>query len=123
MNSDSIMESRVWAVCGDVMNENKFACRILSCLRNEKYIAYGLMEENKEEGIYNKLSDIPDKVDIVVLCANPETGLKVAKEAHKYGIKKVVAQPGARSKDIEDYCRLNDMSYFEDCILTRLIDL
>lgn len=54
----NVLEHQIWSICGDVLNEEKFATRILKCLRKNGYTVYPIM--NKEhEGIYTNFKSMP----------------------------------------------------------------
>ena len=70
--------------------------------------------------MYNNLSDIPYKVEVLDLCINPYKGIKIIKEAHGLKIDKILIQPGAESPEILDFCKVNGMQAIEGCALVEL---
>ncbi len=61
-----------------------------------------------------------EKYEVLNLVINPTRGLEIVKEAEAYGIKMVLAQPGARSYEIQDFCVKHGMEYVEGCTLVEL---
>lgn len=118
--SENLMEYKVWVVAGDVKNESKFAYRILKALKAAGYKAYGYHPSSKDPEVYNDFKLLPEKPDVLDLVINPIKGLSVVKMAREAGIMKVMAQPGARSEEIEEFCKENGMVYVESCALVEL---
>lgn len=116
---ERLLKCNIWAICGDVTNEDKFAFRIVQCLKGQNYEVYPFMDIEKE-GIYNDFTKMPKLPDVLVLCTSPNRGLDAVKKAKEAGIKRVLAQPGARSEKIEKYCLKHDLIYIEDCVITAL---
>ena len=114
-----VLQCRVWAVCGDMLNEEKFAVRIVRCLRRNNYTVFPVMS-GEHENIYIDFDSMPEKPQVLVLCTRPDYGTEAVKEAIKAGIKHVWAQPGARSDEIRQICEDNKVQYHEDCIMTKL---
>ena len=123
MEASDMMVYKKWVVVGDVGNEMKYAGRIFKKLKNCGYDAIGMHPLNTSEDFYTSFDELKkDNVELEVLnlVVNPVRGLEIVKEAKKYGIKYVLAQPGARSHEIKDFCENNDMEYAEGCALVEL---
>lgn len=123
MEARDIMVYKKWVVVGDVGNEMKYAGRIYKKLKNCGYDAVGLHPMNKSDEFYCSFEDLKkerEDIEVLNLVVNPVRGLEIVKEAYKYGIKYVLAQPGARSHEIKDFCENNGMEYAEGCALVEL---
>lgn len=74
---------------------------------------------------YQKLEDIPRKgdgsppVDGIDLVVNPRIGIEVARSAASLHIPVIMAQPGAESPAIAQYCGENGVDYVEACVLVE----
>ena len=123
MEASEMMAYKKWVVVGDVGNEMKYAGRIYKKLKNCGFDTVGMHPLNKNDEYYSSFEDLKkDNVELEVLnlVVNPVRGLEVVKEAHAYGIKYVLAQPGARSHEIKDFCSESGMEYAEGCALVEL---
>ena len=123
MKLEDLIEFDNWIGAGDVTDEMKYAGRIYNKLKSRGYNVVGLHPLDQSPGVYNKfeeLDEIKIRFDVLNLVVNPTRGLELVAEAKKYGITKVLAQPGARSDEIKDFCEKNGMEYFEGCTLVEL---
>lgn len=124
MSAADFMKCSNWVVCGNVTDEGKFANKILVSLKNHHFETAGYHPlASEDSGVYNDLEKIPFNIHVLDLCINPQRGLQVVKEAHRLGIKRILAQPGATSEEIKNYCEENDMTYVEGCALVELAKL
>lgn len=121
MAAHEFLNHKNWVVCGDVTNEKKFAYIILHTLRDNGYQAQGYHPRAREgTGVYSDLKELPFVPDVLDLVVSPGTGLEVVKAAHEAGITRVMAQPGARSAQIRQYCEDNGLEYAEECVLVEM---
>lgn len=120
MNASNLMKYKNWVVVGDVLNSNKYAYRILNKLKQSEYNVCGVNPRGKAEEVYLNLKDVNYKIDVIDLCINPIIGIKLLKEAKNLNIDKVLIQPGAESIEILDYCKKNDITAIEGCVLVEL---
>jgi predicted CoA-binding protein len=117
------MEYKNWVVAGDVHNETKYAGRIYKKLNRRGYNVVGMHPLDSREDVYNSFADLKnreEKFEVLNLVVNPARGLQIVQEAYEYGIRLVMAQPGARSHEIRDFCEKNGMEYVEGCTLVEL---
>ena len=114
-----VLEHKVWAVCGDVLNEEKIAYRIVRCLKFNRYTVYPMMNKEKE-GVYTEFTSMPEKPQVLVLCTRSEYGIEIVKKAKDAGVHIIWATAGDRSSRIRDYCRENNMRYIEGSILAHI---
>lgn len=120
MKAHKLLEYNNWVVVGDVDNPSKYANRILNRFANRGYNIVGVNPRSDGDKIYKSLSKVPYKIEAIDLCINPVAGLEIIKEAKSLGIKHILIQPGAESKEIIDFCKDNDINAIEGCALIEL---
>lgn len=123
MKAKDFLKYQNWIVAGDVLNETKYAGRIYNALQEASYLVKGLHPKEENKAVirsFQELSETEDVFQVLNLVINPMRGIDIVKEAHAYGIKKVLAQPGARSFEIQDFCVTHGMEYVEGCTLVEL---
>ena len=120
MQAHELLNYKNWVVVGDVLNTSKYASRIQAALKSSNFNAAGVNPRDTTETIYKTLKDVPYKIEVVDLCSNPITGLKIVEEAAELGIDKLLIQPGAESVDIIKYCKDNGITAIEGCALVEL---
>jgi len=120
LKANEFLDFKNWAVVGDVSNPTKFAYKILDSLKTNEFNVVGVNPSAKNEGVYNKLSDIPYKVEVLDLCINPLKGINIIQEASRLKIDKILIQPGAQSVEILDFCKENSIEAIEGCALVEL---
>jgi uncharacterized protein len=120
MKAHELLNYKNWVVVGDVLNTSKYASRIQAALKAAGFNTVGVNPRDTTETIYKTLKDVPYKIEVVDLCINPITGLKIVEEAAELGIDKVLIQPGAESVDIIKYCKDNGITAIEGCALVEL---
>ncbi|MFL0248112.1 CoA-binding protein [Candidatus Clostridium stratigraminis] len=120
MQAQELLNFKNWVVVGDVLNSSKYASRILSSLKNEGFNVEGINPGDTTGGIYKSLKEVNYVIDVVDLCINPISGLKILEEIKDLGINKVLIQPGAESVDINEYCKNNEITAMEGCALVEL---
>lgn len=113
MQMKDVMQQQTFAVVGDTLNKDKFACKIKHDLRANGYTAWPVGKE------LASINDIPEEIDIIDLCINPKEGIRLLKECEKE-IKGVVLQPGAGSDEIRDYLTQHKIPYLDDCVWKQL---
>lgn len=120
MNTQELLNFDNWVVVGDVLNEEKYAYRILNKLVDFDFNAKGISPSSRNEEVYKSLKEVPYKIDVIDLCINPLKGIDIVKEAHELGIDKVLIQPGASSEEILDFCKESGITAIEGCALVEL---
>ena len=113
MDLKDIMQQSIFAVIGNTIDEEKYACKIKNALIEHGYTAYGVSKELKS------VNDIEENIDIIDLCINPVKGLEYIKECKKQ-YKCIVIQPGAESDELKAYLEENNIPYVEGCLLLGL---
>lgn len=120
MEARDLLNYKNWVVVGDVLNGQKYAHRILNTLKNANFNATGVNPRDKSGEVYKSLKEVPYKVEVIDLCINPVSGLKVIEEAIGLGIDKVLIQPGAESNEILSLCQNKGIIAIEGCALVEL---
>ena len=109
-----------WAVVGDVLNPEKYACRIADALRREGYQVLSVNPRSRNARLYRHLSDAPGPIEVIDLVIHPRVGLAVLEEAKALGIRRVLIQPGAESDELLAYCAANGFEAEQGCVLRAL---
>ena len=120
MQVEEFFNYKNWVVIGDVLNKSKYASKILEALKSSNFNVTGINPRDTSGEVYKNLRDIPYKIEIIDLCINPITGLKIMQEAAELGIDKVLIQPGAESQEILNYCAEKGIIAIEGCALVEL---
>ena len=125
MKAWEFMKYKNWAVAGDVLNSQKYAFRIKNSLEAAGFKVCGVkpgVQEEKEQ-VFSTLKDVPYNIDVLDLCINPKSGVEIVKDAADLGIKMVLIQPGAESREILNFCKENNINSVEGCALVELSNM
>ncbi len=123
MQASELMKYKNWVVAGDVHNETKYAGRIFKKLNRRGYNVVGMHPLDTREDVYNSFVDLKnseEQFEVLNLVVNPKRGFEIIQEAYEYGIRMVMAQPGARSHEIREFCLNHGIEYVEGCTLVEL---
>ena len=115
MTLKEVMAQQRFAVVGDTLNPEKYACKIKNAMLDAGYTVHAVGKE------LESINDIPGDIDKIDLCIHPAKGLKLMQECEK-SFKCIVIQPGAESDELKAYLDEKDMPYIEDCLLIGLAD-
>lgn len=113
MEMKEIMQQRVFAVVGDTLNPEKYACTIKNRMQDAGYTVYAVGKE------LPSLNDVPAEIDVIDLCIHPVKGLKLMQECKK-SFRCIVIQPGADSPELLAYLDENHLPYLHGCLLKGL---
>ncbi len=113
MNLKEIMAQQRFAVLGDTINPEKYACKIKEGLLDKGYTVYSVGKE------LNSLNEIEGDIDIIDLCIHPAKGLKLLQENRK-PFKCIVVQPGASDEALMAYLKEQNLPYLDGCLLVGL---
>lgn len=113
MEMKDIMQQQVFAVVGDTLNPEKYACTIKNRMQDAGYTVYAVGKE------LPSLNDVPDEIDVIDLCIHPVKGLKLMQECKK-SFRCIVIQPGADSPELLAYLDENHLPYLHGCLLKGL---
>jgi predicted CoA-binding protein len=122
MQAAELLNYKNWVVVGDVLNQSKYASRILNSLKASGFNASGVNPRVTTGEVYKSLSEVPYKIEVIDLCINPYSGINIMKEALELKIDKVLIQPGAESQEILDFCKANGITAIEGCALVELLN-
>lgn len=114
MNKDKkmIAQDYTYAIVGASANTEKYGYKVLKDLNDAGYTVYPINPkggEILELSVYEKLSDIDQKIDVVIFVVPPVVTAKILLEVKKIGITKVWLQPGSESDEAINYCKHNDI--------------
>ncbi len=113
MEMKDVMQQQVFAVVGDTLNPEKYACTIKNRMQDAGYTVYAVGKE------LPSLNDIPGDIDVIDLCIHPVKGLKLMQECKK-SFCCIVIQPGADSPELLAYLDENHLPYLHGCLLKGL---
>ncbi len=110
---DDILKDKNINICilGDTVSEDKFAYKIKHAFINKGY--QNLYCVDKE---IDSLSNVPNNIDLLVLCMNPLKQIKLL-TASTNSFANVLIQPGANSDEIEKWLSSNKITHYDGCIL------
>ncbi|MDI3516252.1 MAG: uncharacterized protein PWP37_1775 [Thermotogota bacterium] len=114
---------RKMAVIGASANRSKYGNIIVRDLKRKGYEVYPVNPKLDElEGLkcYRSLEDLPKDVELIVFVVPPEIGIEEARKAVSLGFKRLWFQPGAESKEIEDFLKNQNVEYsFYRCVMVE----
>ncbi len=113
MELKEVMEQKTFAVVGDTLNEEKFACQIKHSMADHGYTVYPVGKQ------LSSLNDVPGELDVIDLCIHPVKGLKLMEECRK-PVKCVVLQPGASSPELVACLDRKGYAHLDGCLLKGL---
>lgn len=120
MNCQDLLDFKNWAVVGDVLNEEKYAYKIVNRLNKGNYNVFKVNPRSKSDQVYHSLKEVPEKIDVIDLVIHPKVGINVVKEAQEIGIDKILIQPGAENEEILEFCKEKGIHAFQGCVLVEL---
>lgn len=106
------LSQRTLAVVGVSRTGKKFGNTIYKTLKQHGYTVYPIHPQaDTLEGdrCYHSFTDLPQKVDGVVICVPPVKAEEVLKQAAEAGVKRVWMQQGSESYAAIRYCDKNGM--------------
>ena len=118
MERKEMLAMKNWVVVGDVLNEEKYAYRILQRLKDRGYEAVGVHPRGGED-IYASLSELATVPEVMCLVINPATGKGFVHEARQLGVKAVWLQPGADTEEVTAACDEAHLPYVKACVLVE----
>lgn len=120
MNAADFLKLKNWVVIGDVLNDSKYAFKILKALKIYGLNVSGIHPKDQTGKLYKFLKDVPYSIDVIDLCINSKYGIEYIKEAKDLGINNILIQPGAESMEIIKFAGDNKMNALEGCALAAL---
>jgi uncharacterized protein len=115
------MSQKKFAVIGATDDKDKSGYSIFMNLKNRGYEVYPVNPKLKElEGVtcYGKVSDIPEKVDVVDFVVPPPVTENILRECRELGLNRIWLQPGSESQAAIKFCNENNMKVIHDlCVM------
>ncbi len=108
---------RTWALVGANNNPRKYGNKIYRSLRAAGYKVYAVNHrETSVDGdpAYARLSDLPEKPEVVDIVVPPDQTERVVRECRELGLTRVWMQPGAESQAAIQYCLDNGIQVIHD---------
>jgi predicted CoA-binding protein len=116
-----VNKNNKYAVIGVSKNPEKYGHRIYKDLTSAGYNVYPVNPNETEllgHKVYAQLSDINEKIDVVIFVVPPQVTVAVLNEVKDLGIKHVWLQPGSESPEAIEFCRKNKIDCIHDaCIM------
>ena len=113
MDMKEVMDGHSFALLGDTLTEEKYACRIKHALLKAGYRVYAVGKE------LPSLQQVPEPVDYIDLCIHPGKGLMLLQQG-PVNCRGVVIQPGAESPELIAWLEENRVPYLRGCLLKGL---
>jgi len=99
------------AVVGASGNPNKYGNKIVKDLKAKGFKVYPVnpnYEEIEELKCFNTTGELPHDVELIVFVVPSNIGLKESEKAINLGFNNLWFQPGAESKEIEEFLKKID---------------
>ena len=120
---EKMMNSKTWAVVGVTKKKERYGYKIWKILKEHDYTVYGVSpnyEDLEGDKLYKKVSDIPDKVDVVDMVVSPKIGIDLLEGIKEAGVRYVFFQPGTHDEKIIKKAEELDLEYLIDCVYATL---
>ena len=114
---EKMMNSKTWAVVGVTKKKERYGYKIWKILKEHDYTVYGVSpnyEDLEGDKLYKKVSDIPDKVDVVDMVVSPKIGIDLLEGIKEAGVRYVFFQPGTHDEKIIKKAEELDLEYLID---------
>ena len=117
----ALKKNYTYAVVGASNNPDKYGFKILQNLKSKNF---SIIPINPKGGeildftVFPKISDVPQKIDVVIFVVPFSLTEKILPEVRKLEIDKVWMQPGAQSRKAIQYCLDNNIKCIHDaCVM------
>ncbi len=111
------------AVVGASSNTNKYGYKVYKHFLEQGANVFPVNYKGGEilgNIVYTSLSEIPEKIDLVILVVPPQVSEEIVKKALLQGVKKIWFQPGSESKKAIEYCQENNiLTQTDSCIMLQ----
>lgn len=118
-----IDKNKSYAVIGVSENQEKYWYKVFKDLLENNYKVWGINPKwwvLLWEEIQHNLSDIKEKIDIVIFVTPPSITETVLESVRELDIQEVWFQPGAESEKAIQFCEINNISYTANaCIMIQ----
>ncbi|EKD24828.1 MAG: hypothetical protein ACD_80C00147G0002 [uncultured bacterium (gcode 4)] len=113
----------LYAIVGASNSKEKYGYKVFKDLLDAGYKVLPINPIEKEilgEKVFSTLSEVKEKIDVVVFVTQPVVTEKILEEVKKIGIKNVWLQPGAQSDAAIAFCKKNNIGCIYDaCIMIQ----
>lgn len=123
---ETMVDKKIWAVLGATPNKEKFGYKIWKKLKDHNYKVYGINPNRDNidgEKLYDTITDLPEKVDVVDFVVSPKISINALKEAKEKDIEYLWFQPGSFDEEVIN--KAKEMGFkivYHDCILAVLTE-
>ncbi len=118
-----ISQELSYAVIGASQDPEKYGHKVFKDLLEADFTVFAVNPRGGgllEQPVYKNLSEIPQKIDVVVFVTPPPITPSVLKEVKSLGISKVWFQPGSESWEALSYCRKHHLKQISSkCIMVQ----
>ena len=115
----------LYAVVGASNDKEKYGYKVFKDLLNAGYKVVPINPTEQEilgERVYPTLSDVKEKIDVVIFVTQPSVTEKVLEQVKILGIKNAWLQPGAQSDIAIAFCKNNWIECVHDaCIMIQRV--
>jgi uncharacterized protein len=110
-----------YAVVGASNNPEKYGFKIVQNLKSKNFSVIPINPKGEKIlgfSVFPKISDVPQKIDVVIFVVPFSLTEKILLKVKKLGIDKVWMQPGAQSRKAIQYCLDNNIKCIHDaCVM------
>jgi len=118
-----INKNFLYAVVGASNNTEKYGYKVFKDLLDAGYKVVPIHPTEQKilwEMVYPTLSDVKEKIDVVIFVTQPTVTEKVLEQVKTLWIKNVWLQPGAQSDTAIEFCKKNMIECIHDaCIMIQ----
>ena len=122
-NTSMINKKYTYALIGASANKDKYGYKILQDLTVAGFKIIPINPKGKDiqdQKVYRKLTDIKEKIDVVIFVVPPSITENVLKQVHTKKINNVWFQPGSENENAIDYCKKNKINCIHNlCIMVE----
>lgn len=112
-----------YAIIGASNNPEKYGHKVMQDLLAGGYQVIPINPKDGEifgEKAYATISEVSDKIDVVIMIVPPEIGLQILPQIKEKGINKIWFQPGSENEAEIKYCQDNGIEYIAGaCIMIK----
>ncbi len=95
------LKNKIIAVVGVSRDEKKYGFKVFKDLIGKGLNVYGVNPQADfilGRKIYNRLSEIPEKIDLVITVVPPKVTEEIVGQCRQLGVKEIWMQPGSESE-------------------------
>ena len=120
-NIERFLNCKVIAVAGASRNDKSFSASTIAHLRYKGYTVISInpnfIENNAAQNEFKSVSELPKKVNNLLVITNPTQTLSVVKSAIERGIKNIWIQQKSETTEVIALCTTNNVNLiYKHCI-------